>query len=217
MFVVIEYVCAIKRALRDQHDCEVIGGTESDPLIKAPDGRYTVILNGVTHTLDIIDERFDFKSFHNAAYTEDPATDHQILGDRVNQSQGKIRANACKVLNKVEQLSFPDEIDYRVPKAVRRVLANIIATVNDRAEHNEQKLKVLAAVVRDMAGHRHDIVHLLNDQFSLEAKAEYDAFNTFEQFIFDPMTGRVVLYDGDVEKFTSQVGPCGDVTFCDPE
>jgi hypothetical protein len=40
----IEYIQVIKRNMRDQYACTVIGGTEADPLLEAPDGEYPMTI-----------------------------------------------------------------------------------------------------------------------------------------------------------------------------
>jgi len=40
------YISAIKRGLRDQYNCEQIGGTQEEPLVLAKDGEYPMHIEG---------------------------------------------------------------------------------------------------------------------------------------------------------------------------
>lgn len=53
----LEYIRTIKRKMRDQYHMEVIGGTEDDPLVKAPDGVYPMEIDGRLDKVEIKNDR----------------------------------------------------------------------------------------------------------------------------------------------------------------
>ena len=64
-----EYICAVKRALRDQHNCKQIGGTEYDPAVDAKDGDYPCLIDGKLDRVVIKEQRI---SCCNLCYVETP-------------------------------------------------------------------------------------------------------------------------------------------------
>lgn len=56
----IEYINAVKRALRDQHGFKPTGGTEQEPLFAdgtVPDGEYPCKINGKTDNVKLSNGR----------------------------------------------------------------------------------------------------------------------------------------------------------------
>jgi len=49
----LEYIRTIKRRMRDQYGMKVIGGTEDDPLVEAPDGVYPMEIDGQVDKVEI--------------------------------------------------------------------------------------------------------------------------------------------------------------------
>lgn len=50
----LEYICAVKRGMRDQHGFKPTGGTDENPLFdNVPDGKYPMTINGKVDNVEI--------------------------------------------------------------------------------------------------------------------------------------------------------------------
>lgn len=64
----MEYINAIKRALRDQHGFKPTGGTDHDPHFNnVPDGKYPMTIDGKVDNVRITDGKIFCCNFEKAA------------------------------------------------------------------------------------------------------------------------------------------------------
>ena len=59
------YIKAVKCGLRDEHGFKPIGGTEEEPLINAPDGKYPMTIEGKLDRVVIKDGYINCCNFDN--------------------------------------------------------------------------------------------------------------------------------------------------------
>jgi hypothetical protein len=64
----MEYINAIKRALRDQHGIKPTGGTDHEPLFDSvPDGKYPMTIDGKVDNVRITGGKISCCNFEKAA------------------------------------------------------------------------------------------------------------------------------------------------------